>query len=102
MLTHQLHHVATFTMNFAAQHMAPCCDSNQGMFEADGRLYLFNTILPSLTVFSMEIKSSKLSKPSLVHTSKLTHDATVWLEGTTGLNMQDVCISGHPTLTAQL
>ncbi|KAL3156512.1 hypothetical protein ABBQ38_000810 [Trebouxia sp. C0009 RCD-2024] len=95
----QLHSVVVFAQPLIPRQKFPCCDKNWGMREFQGQLYIFYTILPVLSIFTMDLESP--SHPELVHASYLTDEAATSLEQTTGLQMSDVRISGHPIMYKQ-
>lgn len=96
---HQLHNVAMFAKPLIPRRVFPCCDKNWGMLELEGLLYIFYTILPTLTVFTVDLESP--ADPVLVHASYISNDDASWLQQQTGLKMQDVRISGHPIILAE-
>ena len=98
--TSELHHVTAFVQPLIPRSEPPCCDKNWGMFESDGVLYIFYTILPYLTVFKLGTPET-IHAATLVHSSYLTEETQSWLAAFVGLEMSDVRISGHPILYRQ-
>lgn len=97
--TLQLLNVAVFNEPLIPRREFPCCDKNWGVLEVDGDLYIIYTVLPCLTVFKLD--PAQKNGTTFIHASCLHDEAMQQLAAGTGLEMNDVRISGHPIWMAQ-
>ena len=97
--TMQLHSIVNFAQPLIPRREPPCCDKNWGVWSDDQDLYILYTLVPCLTIFKLELDQE--TKAAFVFASCLQDDVGAWLSHAINLDLQDVRISGHPTLWSQ-